>query len=125
MMIKALVFVITLGTSFLFGCTGPIAIDDQQGQSGQGKDRWVLNNCVLEDGTIYPCSIEVDLGRDKKKVSMSLSTPTGYTFDYSASDLRGATQAEIRAAVEKAAIEQQGSIVPGAVDAIVDAVLGL
>lgn len=109
----------------MVACTGATAIDDQEGQSGQGKDQWILKNCVMDNGTIYPCEVRVDVGRDKSSVKVRVRTPDNYEFDYEAIEATGRSQAEVRAEVEKAVVEGQVQIAPDAIPSVVDLILKL
>ena len=81
----------------VIGCSGVASteIDDQIGQSGQGKDRW---EAEFEGGHLK--KFIVDLGRDKDNVQFSIVSPTLGTITYNVGSVSGAEQARIRAEIE-------------------------
>lgn len=95
----------------LSGCTGAVIEDDQEGQSGQGKDRIevALPCAALDPALADICRIAADFGRDKDDLEIVAEKREdgSWYFRYAVGKAAGQNQAVTRAQVEALAIEAQ------------------
>ena len=115
---KALLIAPLVGAAVLLaGCAGAVP-GNPQGFAGinKGTIRFV-------DGS--PSLIEVWGGKEQSSVELSGTLPDGTAFTYSATDTKAFDGVKARAAVEAAVAAEVGDTLPGLVDAIMDALLGL
>ena len=92
------ILVALFSLSLITGCAGVASTqtDDQEGQSGSGKDRWQVT--FFENGE--PKEILVDLGRDKDNLVMRVDSPLLGKIYYSVGNASGVQQAVVRAQLE-------------------------
>lgn len=100
----------------LSGCAShAYRVDDQEGQSGQGKDRIEALRCEESDAL---CSLTVDLGRDKDRVELDAARRVdgSWVLRYRVGRAAGADQADVRARLEAAIAIEQNTVVRQALE---------
>lgn len=99
----------------LAGCASP--------QDGAGMTVARVTWCPEPDGALRLCGAEIMDGKERRDVSLALRLPDGTAVVYQAADVRAFEAQALRAAVEKALIEEIGEAAPAVVEAVVAAVL--
>lgn len=102
------------------GAFGANGIGTPQGYAGINsiKVEWAQG----DDGSWSPKLVHIMNGKEQSMVDLKFEMPDGTLVNYSAGDVKAFTGQEIRGMVEQVWAEKIGTIMPGMIEAAVEAI---